>query len=248
MAFPLPPRAPWPDDFPDVIVHGEEKARDAHPCYVAAKSGDAASALRLAFDFLDSAKVDQISEICRASNAWLLPVSADEALGFNAIPDAMAAALADLTGAPLEARPTIVQTNKVSHTRAPAFQRIVTPATFTGPILPNRAYFLVDDHAGFGGTFANLHGYICSNGGVVVGCTTLTASPNSTKLAVSKLTLDMIHERLGEEANDFWIETFGHGLDCLTEREAIVVCRQHSLVALKTILAQATEEVRARGI
>jgi hypothetical protein len=244
----LPPRVPWPDNFPDVIVHGEEKARDAHPSYLAAKSGDAASALCLAMDFLDMDKVQQIGDICSRSDAWLLPVVADEALGFNAIPDGMARYLARLTGIPIVDRGTIVQSNKVSHTRAPAFQRIVTPVSFAGDVTPNRNYFLVDDHAGFGGTFASLQGHIRVFGGAVVGCTALTASPNSAKLAVSKLTLDMIYTRFGDEIDDFWQETLGHSIACLTEREAVALCRQHSLVALKTILAQAAAEVRTRGV
>jgi hypothetical protein len=248
MKAPLPPRVPWPEDFPQVIVHGEEKARDAHPSYLAAKSGNAASALALAMDFLNMGKAQEIGEICRRSDAWLLPVVADEALGFNAIPDGMARYLARLTGIPIVDRGTIVQSNKVSHTRAPAFQRIVTPATFAGDVTPDRNYFLVDDHAGFGGTFASLHGHIRLYGGAVVGCTTLTASPNSTKLAISKLTLDMLYTKFGDEIDDFWQETLGHSITCLTEREAVALCRQHSLVALKTILAQATAEVRARGV
>jgi hypothetical protein len=248
MRIQLPPRAPWPDDFPDVIVHGDEKVRDAHPSYLAAKSGDAASALRLAMDFLDREKVQLIGDISRRTNAWLLPVVADEALGFNAIPDGMARYLARLTGIPIVDRGTIVQSNKVSHTRAPAFQRIVTPVTFAGDVTANRNYFLVDDHAGFGGTFASLHGHIRLYGGAVVGCTTLTASPNSAKLAVSKLTLDMLYNRFGDEFDDFWKETLGHNIACLTEREAVALCRQQSVDSLQTILAQATTEVRARGI
>jgi hypothetical protein len=117
----LPPRAPWPDNFPDVIVHGDEKVRDAHPSYLAAKSRDAKHAIRLASDLLSSAK-----------------------------------------------------------------------------------------------------------------------------LAVTKLTLGMTYPKNGDEIDDFWIETFGHGIACLTEREAIAICRQHSLTALKTILAKAAAEVRAR--
>jgi hypothetical protein len=108
----------------------------------------------------------------------------------------MARYLGRVTNIPIVERGTIVQSNKVSHTRAPAFQRIVTPATFAGDVTPNQNYFLVDDHAGFGGTFASLHGHIRLHGSAVVGCTTLTASPNSAKLAVSKLTLDMICDRL----------------------------------------------------
>jgi hypothetical protein len=58
----------------------------------------------------------------------------------------------------------------------------------------------------------------------------------------------MLVSQYRDEIDDLWIETFGHGLDCLIEREAIALCRQQSLVALKTILAQAATEVRARGI
>jgi hypothetical protein len=248
MSFPLPPRTPWPDDFPEVIVHGEEKARDAHPSYLAAKSGDAAHAFTLAFDFLLDSEIEKIGKICSAENAWLLPISADEASGFNAIPDGMAAMLSMHANIQIEDEGKIVQSNKVAHTHAPGFQRIVTPAEFRGEVIVGRAYFLVDDHAGFGGTIANLRGYVIANGGHVVGCTTLTASPDSKKLAVSKLTLDMIYDRLGDDVDDYWKSRFGHGIDCLTHRESIVVARQHSLIALETILAQATEEVRARGI
>jgi hypothetical protein len=243
----LPPRVPWPDDFPNVIVHGEEKARDAHPSYLKAKAGSADAAIGLAFDLMDERKASLIRDICKSTSALLLPIVADEALGYNAIPDGMTGYLELLMGIPT-ANGMIVQSNKVSHTRAPAFQRIVTPASFEGPVVKGQAYFLIDDHCGFGGTFANLIGHIYSNGGFVVGCTTLTASPNSAKLAVSKLTLDVIYSKHGDEIDDLWIEKFGHGITCLTEREAIVVSRQHSLIALETILAQATTEVRARGI
>jgi hypothetical protein len=203
-------------------------------------------AIRLASVLLSNEKMAEIEAVCRGQNACLLPIAADEALGFNAIPDGMAVVLSRKIGVPIVERGTIVQSNKVSNTRAPAFQRIVTPAAFVGSINPNNSYFLVDDHVGFGGTVASLHGHITFLGGRVIGCTTLTASPNSAKLAVSKLTLDMIYSKHGDEIDDFWIETFGHGIACLTEREAIAICRQHSLIALKTILAQAATEVRAR--
>jgi hypothetical protein len=244
----LPPRVPWPADFPQVIVHGEEKARDAHPSYLAAKAGDAASAFALAFDLLSDDQIETIGKICKDNDAWLLPISADEAFGFNAIPDAMGAMISIRAHVPLEEEGKIVQSNKVSHTRAPGFQRIVTPAEFQGKVTPGRAYFLVDDHAGFGGTLANLRGYIMQQGGHVVGCTTLTASPDSTKLPISKLTLDMIYTVLGDGIDEFWKSRFGHGIDCLTHRESLVVARQRSLVGLETILAKAAAEVDARNL
>lgn len=65
---------------------------------------------------------------------------------------------------------------------------------------------------------------------------------------ISNLTLTMIDYSYGDEIDDFWNENFGHGLNCLTEREAVTICRQHSLVALKTIVFKAAEEFRARGV
>jgi hypothetical protein len=245
----LPPRAPWSDDFPDVIVHGDEKVRDAHPSYLAAKSGDVGAALQLAVDLMDPLKIQTIVELAAASNAFLLAVSADEASGFNAIPDAMALHLDILTDIPVSIG-DIVQSNKVAHTKSKSLQRIVAPATFTGKVEKNRNYLIIDDHTGLGGTLANLRGYIETAGGNVIGCTTMTASPNSHVLGISKSSQLMLIEKYGPEINGFWMERFGHDIECLTEREAkaILVCRAQSLDALEAQLAQAAEEVRLRGL
>jgi hypothetical protein len=245
----LPPRTPWPDNFPNVIVHTEEKVRDGHPDYTAGKSGDVGAGLQLAADLMDPVKIDELVKLATATNALLLAVSADEANGFNAIPDAMALYLDLLTDIPVSIG-DIVQSNKVTHTRSKSLQRIVAPAAFTGKVKPNRNYFIIDDHTGLGGTLANLRGYIETSGGLVVGCTTLTASPNSQVLAISKSSKVMLVEKYGSEINGFWLERFGHDVECLTEREAkaILVCRAQSLDALETQLAQAAEEVRLRGL
>lgn len=66
-------------------------------------------------------------------NTRLLPVVADELTGFNALPDAMAQIPGYSLELPVISR-DIVQTSQVGHTRAPAFQRIVTPAEFDGPL------------------------------------------------------------------------------------------------------------------
>jgi hypothetical protein len=65
---------------------------------------------------------------------------------------------------------------------------------------------------------------------------------------VSKLTLDMLYEKFGDELDDYWQTNFGHSIACLTEREAVAVSRQQSLVALNAIVASATEEVRLRRV
>lgn len=130
----LPLRTPWPANFPDVVTHTSVRTRDGHAGYQAAKAGDASAALTLADELLSTQETLRLRSLIGGRPALLLPVVAGEVAGFNAIPDAMAHILADrldLTAVTGE----IVQANKVGHTRAPAFQRLVTPALFEGPVL-----------------------------------------------------------------------------------------------------------------
>lgn len=150
----LPPRTPWQPGFPDAVIHTTLQRRDGHPCYTAAKAGDADAALILASDLLSNNATAALLLVTDERHAILLPVVADETMGFNAIPDAMAQLLSHRLGLPAVAG-GIIQTNKVGHTRAPAFQRLVTPAEFAGPIEQDGLYVLVDDHIGLGGTLAN---------------------------------------------------------------------------------------------
>lgn len=184
----LTPRFSWPADFPDVAVHTTVAARDSHPAYGRAKAGDPDSALTLAIDLLDATVTEKVREVASERDAVLLPVVADETTGFNAIPDAMAQVL----GRNLSLRVTageVVQTNKVGHTRAPSFQRLATPATFGGTVLAGATYVLVDDHVGLGGTMANLRGYVESQGGRVIGMTTLTESRDARRISLRSETI-----------------------------------------------------------
>lgn len=241
------PRLPWPTDFPNVITHTTVKVRDAMPEYAAAKSGDADAALTLAIHLLSEDAVSQIAELVSGFDAILVPVVADETLGFNAIPDAMAQVLGRELNLTV-ASGGIVQTNKVGHTRAPSFQRMVTPAEFEGPVDPGRAYVLVDDHVGLGGTLANLRGYIEARGGKVIGMTTLTESRNARTIRLQDATRAMLWEKHGEALDQLWQVQFGHGIDCLTDIEAQNLCRQPSVAAIEDFLAQAAIEARGRGL
>lgn len=239
-------RAPWPTDFPDVFIHTDLRTRDAHPSYRAAKSGDADAALNLALDLLNGETTVRLRTIVGDAPALLLPVVAEETTGFNAIPDAMAQILARHLGAEAVAG-EVVQTNKVGHTRAPAFQRLVTPAAFDGPVRRHARYVLVDDHVGLGGTLANLRGYVEAGDGRVVGMTTLTESRDARRISLRSGTLHMLRERHGEELDKLWKSQFGYGIDCLTEIEAQNLCRQPSIAAIEDFLAQAAIEARGRG-
>jgi hypothetical protein len=46
------PRAPWPQHFPDVVIHGDLQRRNKHPNLAIAKAGNASAALALARDLL----------------------------------------------------------------------------------------------------------------------------------------------------------------------------------------------------
>ena len=246
MATP-PTRLPWPPDFPDVVVHTTVAQRDSHPGYGLAKAGDPDAALTLAIHLLDGAAIETLRSAIAGGPALLLPVIADETTGFNAIPDAMAQVLGHNLGLPVIAG-EIVQTNKVGHTRAPAFQRLVTPAMFDGEVQPDAAYVLVDDHVGLGGTLANLRGYLDARGGSVIAITTLTESRDAKRISLRPETRDVLWQRHGEELDQLWQDHFGHGIDCLTEVEALQLCRQQSVAGIEDFLAKAAIEARSRGL
>ena len=243
----LPTRLPWPPHFRDVVVHTTVAQRDGHPGYASAKAGDPDAALTLAIDLLDGTAIETLRSAIAGRPVLLLPVIADETTGFNAIPDAMAQVIGRDLDLPVIAG-EIVQTNKVGHTRAPAFQRLVTPAMFDGEVQPDAAYVLVDDHVGLGGTLANLRGYVEARGGSVIGITTLTESRDAKRISLRPETRDMLWQRHGEELDQLWQDHFGHGIDCLTEVEALQLCRQQSVAGIEDFLAKAAIEARSRGL
>lgn len=167
------PRSPWPAGFLDVVVHTELRARNTHVAYAAAKSGDAEAAKALVEELLSGEATERLDQLMVDRHAVFVAVTADEVDGFNAIPDALAQALGARLGL-MVAGGEIAQADKVGHTRADGWHRLVTPAVFTGVAVPGTNYVLVDDHVGFGGTLANLRGFIECEGGHVLGMTTLT--------------------------------------------------------------------------
>lgn len=201
----------------------------------------------LAHSLVSIKAVESLNAVLADRPAIMLPVIAEETAGFNAIPDATAHMIGSMLQLPV-AVGEIVQTNMVGHTRAPAFQRIVTPATFQGPVHKGRNYVLIDDHIGLGGTLANLRGYVESGGGHVIAISTLTESRDARRISLRVETRSMLWNLHGKELDNLWISQFGYGIDCLTEIEAQNLCRQPSVVAIEDFLAKATIEARGRGL
>lgn len=241
------PRSPWPPDFPDVVVHNNLRTRNSHLSYPAAKSGDPQAARILVEDLLGKSAIERLRTLLADRRPVLLPVTAEEAAGFNAIPDAMAQAIAASLGLAASAG-AVVQANKVAHTRADGWHRLVTPPLFVGEITAGTDYLLVDDHVGFGGTVANLRGFVEQQGGHVLGMTTLTETRDGRHIAIRKETLDVLQETHGTELEHFWKEEFGYGFDCLTNIEAGYLCRAGTVATIKNRMAQAAELARSGGL
>lgn len=242
------PRAPWPHTFPEVVIHGDLLTRNRHPNLAIAKAGDAKAALTLAHDLLAEAAIERLRVLLRGRSPFLVPVAAIEVAGFNAIPDAMAREIGERLGLPLLPPGAIVQSNKVAHTRADGWHRLATPATFTGEVVAGADYLLIDDHVGFGGTFANLRGHIEQSGGHVLGMTALTETGGAREIAVPARMVSVLYTKHGNDLDQFWRDQFGHSLDCLTKLEAGYLCRVESFNAIRTRLAEAAMRARRRGI
>jgi hypothetical protein len=241
------PRTPWPEHFPDVIVHQTLSARNNHPAYAAAKAGDSDAALKLVLDLLPDDGIENVRNLIGDRQPLLVPVAAIEAFGFNAIPDAMAQLLSVRLGfamAPYDLK----QSNYVAHTKANGWHRLVTPAEFTGTITTGKDYFLIDDHVGFGGTLANLRGYIETKGGQVIGMTTLSETRGGRTIAIRPETQNMLQRKHGNDLNTFWNSVFGYGVICLTNIEAGYLSRVESIDAVRTHMAGAAEAARSKGV
>lgn len=217
MGIDKPPRTDW-HNFPDVLIHAEERAVKKHPDYPAAKAGDIGAAKRLVEASLSEQIVATADRALAGSNALIASVHAHEADGINRIPAVLAEVLGERLG--LRAEESVVQINRSGHTGAGGYHRLAHPALFDGEVEKGRNYFLVDDFVGQGGTIANLKGFIEVHGGFVVLASTLTGKPYSAKLTVEPATLNALRDKHGDKLENWWKETFGYGFEFLTESEA----------------------------
>ena len=136
----------------------------------------------------------------------------------NKIPLAMAEVLADRLG--LDVDLGIVQRDKVGRTGAGSDHRLAFNPSFEGDVKAGQDYLVVDDTLTMGGTIASLRGYVENHGGKVVAAAVMTAHEGAVDLAVKPKMLAGIAEKHGPMMNEFWQETFGYGIDKLTQGEA----------------------------
>ena len=228
-------RTGWAE-FPDVLICASEPTATHHPLYAAAKIGDAKAADGLVLDVLANMRRDALEGLVGTGRPRLLAVHALETDGMNAIPRVFARRLASEFGLHLDTG--VVQINRVTHTKSDGYHRLALPAVFDGDVKPNK-YLLVDDFVGQGGTLANLRGHVEIQGGVVVGAVSLAGKSRSAKLKPNEDTLESLRRKHGNELEEWWISTFGYGLDRLTESEAAYLFRSDSFDVITTRLATA---------
>ena len=214
-------RFPW-DHFPDVVIHAPESFVKRHSCYVAAKGGDAAAAIELVVAAVSANALDQLWRSHAHKHPVLVSVHAEEAIGVNAIAEAMAGSIAATLNWRIEHE--VVQVNKVSHTGASGFARLRRQAIFGGVAGTGLNYLLVDDFIGQGGTLANLRGHLMAQGGNVIGATVLTGKTYSARLVPVHDQLVELRRKHGD-IEPWWRQRFGFGFDYLTASEARYLCR-----------------------
>lgn len=211
----LPTRYPW-GEFPDATIHASESDVKRHPAYHQAKAGDAEAAERLVLATLSYDVLLHLKHAYGHLAPVLLPVHADESLGINAIPIAMAHIFANVLEWDIET--DVVQANIVSHTGADGFTRLRNQAIFEGAIGSGVNYVLIDDFLGQGGTIANLRGYVIAQGRQVLAVSVLTGKDYSARLAPANDKLVELRRKHG--AIEFWWKRrFGFGFECLTASE-----------------------------
>ena len=232
-------RAPW-RQFPKVVRNGDLGSLQNEPEYDAAKAGDKEAALNLVDRLFDDTTAEAIRELIGDSRPTLLPVLASESNGNNKIPLMFAEVLSDRLGLPVET--TIHQREKIKRTGTGSDYRLAFNPTFAGNVKKGQSYLIVDDTLTMGGTIASLRGYIENRGGHVIGASVMTAHEGALDLVVKPKMLSAITEKHGQAMNQYWQETFGYGINNLTQGEAGHLRSAASVDAIRKRIAIARHE------
>lgn len=215
----------------------------AHPGYRNAKGGDPRAAVALVGDLAEPllAHVRKFGQ-----DVIYVAPHAIEATGENAIPQTLAAYLAEMTGAPDDT--SIVQRNKVYHTGADAMQRLIAPSEFVGDVVRGARYVLVDDVSTMGGTLADLAGYLRAHGGEIAGAVVLANASRSGTIQPSRHVLQKLERRFPHEIS----RLFGIAPGALTAEEARYLIGFRDADELRNRASAAKqariERLRAKGI
>lgn len=212
-----PSRSPWEPDFPDVLIQSPRAEVSTHPWFAAARTGDVDAAALLVADLLSGDVTERLAHWGAGRDPLLAAVHARKRCGLGVLGEVLAHGLHVVLG--WETDTELVQANIVDHAGDVGFNHLALQAVFDGKVQAGRAYLLVDDFIGQGGTIANLRGHIVRGGGTVLGATVLTGNSSAARLVPDPATLQELGEKHGSIAG-WWEERFGFGFDRLTAAEA----------------------------
>ncbi|MEM5366596.1 phosphoribosyltransferase [Paraburkholderia azotifigens] len=235
--FPAHVDRPW-------FVFATDHNLKVHPKYREAKAGDHEAAIQLVWD-LARPLGEQAQREIEPTVIFVAP-HAREASGDNAIPQALAAYMAVMTGASLDTG--IVQATKVFHTGADPMERIIARPYFQGAVRRDAAYFLVDDVTTMGGTLAELSDYIRRRGGAIAGVAVLVNASRSGRMCASTATVRQLSRRYGDEIQ----QIFGIETHALTYDEAQYLIGFRTVEEIRNRCAQARQKttlrLRSKGV
>jgi hypothetical protein len=241
---PKPLRSPWEADFPPVAIHAPRSEVSTHPWFEGARSGDVDAAALLVADTCSGPVVDSLAELGKDKQPLLASVHPYKASGLNVLPAVLAHGLHMLLG--WETDTELVQANVIDHVGDVGFNHLAQQAVFAGAVEPGRAYVLVDDFIGQGGTLTNLRGHIMAGGGRVLGATVLTGNTASSTLRLDTGRLQELRDQHGS-IEQWWHEYFGFGFDCLTHSEAGFLLGHHDSAAVRSAIIERSGAAAARS-
>lgn len=155
------------------------------------------------------AAIARLKDIVGEKEVIVVPVHAEEFLGRNMIPVAVATIIARQLGA--ETDLDIVQATKVSRSGGDGWYRLANPPRFDGILNNDKHVIIVDDTQTQGGTFAALKGHIETTGqNNVIAAYALTGKQYSAQLGLNSHTLVTLRSKYGT-FELWWKITFGYG-------------------------------------
>lgn len=233
-------RASW-GNFPPIIRNGDLGELQKQPEYAMAKGGDTEAAQDIAERLVRVDLLDQIQHLIGSERPRIVPVLAEEASGRNKIPLAMAFTVGEKLG--LDVDVSIYQQERVARTGEGADYRLAFNPSFGGPVIEGQSYLVFDDTLTMGGTIASLRGFLENRGGKVMAGAVMTAHPGALNIAIKPGMIHAINQKHGAAMDDFWKETFGYGIDQLTQGEAGHLRKSPSVDAIRTRIFEARHAV-----
>jgi hypothetical protein len=203
-----------------------------------AKAGDLKSAYELVDKIFDTngksasvakniqGKIEQLKALKeKYPNAVIVPLWSIEKAGKNKIPLAYAGKIRRITG--LKLYDKIKQINKTYHTGSGAMYRIVDKAMFSGEVVPNLQYILVDDIFTMGANINELRKYIERNGGTVVATSCLGAGQGGANIGDDK-NAKILYNKFSKGAVDDYVRknNIAESSEELTELQARQLIQQ----------------------